>query len=192
MTTVTRTTWSAEANFWFTSSIQPPGARCSPEPCTARSQHPSLVRQSAPIATGRLGAIAPPERLPFIGINLSPDRRIEQLDARQRPRIYVLLTHHSSLPSLALKRRKSSRGRTCQVCARTRCKRSDVWQPTVSMSSRTPMMQPSRPASSPSTSSTSTTSCPTFTRRLSTFWRFYGRIARPLSPRDDACPAAGR
>ena len=73
------------------------------------------------------------------------------------------LATHSRPPSLLHKRRKSSRGRTCQVRARTKRKRSREWQPTVSMSPRAPMIQPSRPASIPSTSSTSTTSSPIFT-----------------------------
>jgi hypothetical protein len=96
-----------------------------------------------------------------------------------------------SRPSLLLKRWKSSRGRICQVRARTKCKRSRDWQPTVTMSSRIPMMQPSRPASTPSTSSTSTTSCPTFTFGgiCGSQWRPH---VRSLFQLDGACAPAGR
>jgi hypothetical protein len=108
-------------------------------------------------------AIVPPEMLPvlrFGGINLSPDRVVEQLDAR--PRVYVSLTHLFPLPS------RSNGGRAPEA-EPARCALGPsasvraIGSRPVSMLSRIPMTQPSRPASTPSTSSTSTTSCPIFT-----------------------------
>ena len=77
---------------------------CDIAPCLAEHRHNIHSRgvgalQEPPSNQARLRLQKGRRRLRFIGINLSPDGGVEQLDAGKRQRIYVLLTIYFPLPS---------------------------------------------------------------------------------------------